>query len=76
MFNQTSDNDCFKIPYELANYFIKSSFNADIVDEIDLKNKVELFLKEKSDKHNYNSRLYEILLKDRQRELRYFVDSF
>lgn len=74
MWNQSSDEKYWEIPQNLANEFLKSKLNMDIIDVSDLKKKVDFFMKGKEFKHTYNSRLLEILIKERQRELRYSFD--
>lgn len=74
MWNQTSDERYWEIPDDLANEFLKSKLNMDIIDEYDLRQKVDFFMKEKKFKLTYNKRLFEILIKERQREIRYSFD--
>jgi len=74
LWNQTSDERYWEIPDDLANEFLKSKLNMDIIDEYDLRQKVDFFMKEKKFKLTYNKRLFEILIKERQREIRYSFD--
>jgi hypothetical protein len=73
LWNTISDEP-YKLPDILANEFIKSKFNMNIVDDIDLKNKVDLFIEQKKLRDTYNSSLFEILRCNRQRELNYSFD--
>jgi very-short-patch-repair endonuclease len=74
LWNQVSDEKPWKVPDELANEFIKSQLNMGIIDDTDLKNRVDFFLQDKKLKRTYNNDLFETLRYKRQRELNYSFD--
>jgi len=74
MWTPTTTSGSHRLPDELANEFLKSKFNREIIDDSDLKEKVNIFLKGKELKVTMNNRLFEVLRYSRQLELRYSLD--